>query len=135
MCRPNPLDLLVNKEPSHVAIDVPRPELGDLVPQFNNETTLYGWELVLQVAVDNEQVAAETWREPVYDSETPERYAIQQRVWRRGRGEANEDDQRAEELEEEERLAREQLGFARKKPRSGTTVGETSGTSSSERRT
>jgi hypothetical protein len=110
-CRPNPLDLLVNTEPSRVAIDVPRPELGELVFQFNSETTLYGRELVLLVTVDDEQVATETWRESVYDSATePERHAIQERVWRRGHGQETEEDRRAEELDKEERLAREQLG-------------------------
>jgi PIN domain len=32
VCRPDTLNLLVNAEPSRVDIDVPRPELGDLVP-------------------------------------------------------------------------------------------------------
>ena len=64
-----------------VAIDVSRPELGEPVPEFNNETTLYGQELVLELAVANECAAAETWREHVYDSATErERHEIQQRL-------------------------------------------------------
>jgi len=99
-CRLVTLDLLVNSEPSRVVIDVPRPDLGELVPEFSDEATLYGRELVLDVAVDGERVTAETWREHVYDSETErERHAIQQRVWRRGRGEQTEGDLRAEWLE------------------------------------
>jgi len=32
-------------------IDVPRPDLGELVPEFSDEATLYGRELVLDVCL------------------------------------------------------------------------------------
>jgi hypothetical protein len=41
-CNPAFLDLIPNREPERIAIEVPRPDLGDLVPEFNNDTTLYG---------------------------------------------------------------------------------------------
>ena len=87
-CQPDTLDLLANAEPTRVAIAVPRPRLGELVPEFSHgETTLYGCELVLELTVDGERVAWETWREHVYDASTEaERHEIQQRIWRIGRG-------------------------------------------------
>jgi hypothetical protein len=95
-CQPDPVDLLVNRPPTLVHIDVPRPQLGELVPQFNNETTLYGEELRLEVVV-GEQRWVEVWREKVYDAETErERHDVQQRVWRMGRGEETPDDVRDE---------------------------------------
>jgi rRNA maturation endonuclease Nob1 len=103
ICRPDTLDLLVNAEPSLVWIDVPRPRLGELVSQFGDEPTLYGRELMLEVTVDGECVAQETWHEHVYDDATEtERYGIQQRVWRRGRGEETEHDLRMERIEAHE---------------------------------
>jgi hypothetical protein len=105
-CRPSTLDLLVNTEPSRVVIDVPRPELGDLAPELNNEPTLYGQELLLEVTADDERVTTKTWRERVYDSATePQRHEIQQRYWRMGRGEETEADRRAEYLAERIRRA------------------------------
>jgi hypothetical protein len=47
------VDLLPNTPPTTVQIRVPRPDLGDLVKEFNNETTLYGEELVVEVADEN----------------------------------------------------------------------------------
>jgi hypothetical protein len=61
--RPGTINLLVNAEPTQVGIAVPRPDLGDLVPEFNNETTLYGQELTLEIRVDDLSVAHEGWRE------------------------------------------------------------------------
>jgi hypothetical protein len=78
---------------------VPRPAQGDLVKEFNDATTLYGEQLVVEAAADPDGLTAETWREQIYDSETErERHAIQQRAWRRGRGEETPADLRAEHL-------------------------------------
>lgn len=94
--QPSPLDLLVNSEPVQVFIDVPRPRVGDLVAEFNNETTLYAQELVLEVRVADQSVTSETWGERVYDPETNGvRHEIQQRYWRMGRGDDTEGDRRA----------------------------------------
>jgi len=41
-CAPPLVDLLVNAAPTRVVIIVPRQQLGDLVPEFGDETTLYG---------------------------------------------------------------------------------------------
>jgi hypothetical protein len=83
-----------------VRIRVPRPALGDLVEEFNREPTLYGRELVVEVA-DEKRSQTVTWREHVYTAEeNRERQAIQQRVWRRGRGEQTESDLRHEWLGE-----------------------------------
>jgi hypothetical protein len=62
--------MIVNQLPSRVRVYVPRTELADLVPALANEPTLYGCELVLEVSVDGEQVAAETWTETLYDQES-----------------------------------------------------------------
>jgi hypothetical protein len=99
-CNPAVVDLLVNSPPTRITIIVPRPQLGDLVPQFNNETTLYGRELeVIAQTQTGKHEARWTWREIVYDAETErERHAIQQRVWRLGRGEGTEADERSEWL-------------------------------------
>ena len=83
-CRPSTLDLLVNKEPSLVCIDVPRKDFGDLVPALNNETTLYGENLVVAIRMGDEVLATETWREHVYDMRNFERCDIQRRIWRVG---------------------------------------------------
>jgi hypothetical protein len=99
-CVPPVVDLLVNAAPTRVVIIVPRPRLGDLVPEFNNETTLYGREL--EVKAKDQTGKHETnsaWRELIYDPETERtRYEIQQRVWRLGRGEDTEADRRGEWL-------------------------------------
>jgi len=42
------VDLLPNAEPERVAIVVPRPQLGELMTECNNETTLYGNTLVVE---------------------------------------------------------------------------------------
>src|SRR6266480_660938 len=39
-CAPPLVDLLVNAAPTRVVIIVPRQQLGDLVPEFGDETTL-----------------------------------------------------------------------------------------------
>jgi hypothetical protein len=78
--------------------------------ECNSETTLYGETLVVQV-VDGDSALEETWRETVYDAETHrERHAIQQRYWRRGRGETTEADLRAEHLAERIRRRDEESG-------------------------
>lgn len=98
-CAPPVLDLLVNTPKERVAISVPRPQLGDLVPALNNETTLYGAELEV-VARTGKQEKRATWSELVYDAETNrERHEIQRRIWRIGRGEVTEDDLRGEAAE------------------------------------
>jgi hypothetical protein len=95
-CSPEYLDLLANNPPSTFHVIVPRPSLGDLVHEFANETTLYGETLHVEVAVGDQRNAA-AWTETVYDQETNrERYEVQQRVWRIGRGEATQADIRAQ---------------------------------------
>ena len=61
-CTPAIIDLLVNQLPSRVAIHVPRPALGDLIEALDDETTLYGAELVLRVN-DGKRVTSTTWKE------------------------------------------------------------------------
>ena len=44
-CSPaSPIELLVNTPSSRIVISVPRPQHGELVPEFDHETTLYGRE-------------------------------------------------------------------------------------------
>jgi PIN domain len=93
--QPAKLDLLVNAEPSPIRIAVPRPSLGDLVKAFNDETTLYRRALTLELKVDGDTVATKSWTEHPYDEEeNPDRYALQQAIWRIGRGEGTEEDLR-----------------------------------------
>jgi hypothetical protein len=97
-CRPPMQDMIGNHMPWQVYIDVPHPGLADLVPEFANEPTLYGRELILEVTADDEHVTSETWREITYDIDTNrDRHLIQQRYWRIGRGEDTEQDHRAEQ--------------------------------------
>lgn len=96
------LDLLVNAPPVRVFIRVLRPDLGELMPECDDATTLYGETLHFRVDADGEY-AEESWREELYDSGTDrERYEIQQRYWRRGRGEETSNDLRAEALRRHE---------------------------------
>jgi hypothetical protein len=96
----SPVDLLTNTPPTNIDIRVPRPALGDLVKEFNRDTTLYGRELVVDVA-DEKRTQTTSWREHVYTiEENLTRHDIQQRIWRRGRGEETEADRRAEWLAE-----------------------------------
>jgi hypothetical protein len=75
-CTPAVLDLLGNTPPDRVAIDVPRPALGDLVKELNDATTLYGAELVIEAAA-GKQRRVTTWREEIYDLETdPARHDV-----------------------------------------------------------
>ena len=95
-CTPAITDLQANNPPTRIAVHVPRPRLGDLVPAFNHETTLYGAELSIQVN-DGKRTTSAKWIEHVHTpSENPERHAIQQRFWRFARGEDTADDRRAE---------------------------------------
>jgi hypothetical protein len=96
-CQPAFLDLLVNQEPKPVTVLVPRDQLADLMHECNHDPTLYGRALSLTVAVDGEEVASDTWTEPVYDPETNRGWHdVQARYWRIGRGEETEADRRAE---------------------------------------
>jgi len=71
-----------------------------LVAEFNHETTLYNQTLIVEVQGGKHRAKRE-WHELVYELEANrERYEIQQRVWRRGRGEETEADLRAEDLAE-----------------------------------
>jgi hypothetical protein len=98
-CRPEEVDFLVNEHPKTIRLNAARPQLGDLVREFSSETTLYGRSLRFEVHAEDELVASEEWSEKVYDPETDrERFEIQQRVWRSGRGEETEADRRAEAL-------------------------------------
>ena len=97
------VDLLVNAPPTRVAIHIPRPQLGNLVPEFNHETTLYDQTLTVEARAGKHH-ASEEWHELVYEPETNrERYEIQLRVWRRGRGEETAADLREEFVSEHER--------------------------------
>lgn len=93
-------ELLANAPSTTVQIRVRRPELSDLVREFNHETTLYGETLTVTVAdAAGKHRQSATWRELIY---TPEengvRHGIQQRVWRRARGEDTPADRRADWL-------------------------------------
>jgi hypothetical protein len=106
---PQPIyDLTANTPPSGASVRVPRPELAEQMPECGHATTLYGRTLRV-VATFEGQTVEETWREDVYDPATDDaRAAIQQRYWRRGRGEETSDDLRAESLKTyTERLERE----------------------------
>ncbi len=106
---PQILDLLVNAPPTRVAVYVARPQLGELVPEFNNETTLYDQTLSIEVTAGKDRASAQ-WHELVYEPETNRvRYQIQQRVWRRGRGEETTDDLREEFISEHVRKRNEEL--------------------------
>jgi hypothetical protein len=100
---PRILDLLVNAPPTRVAIYVPRPQLGDLVLEFNNEATLYDQTLTVEATAGKHR-ASEEWHELVYQPDTNrERYEIQQRVWRQGCGEETASDLREEFRSERDR--------------------------------
>jgi hypothetical protein len=103
-CSPGSMDLAPTGLPKTVRISVPRPDLGDLIPEFNHETTLYDATLCLRVETDEGVTAEETWHEHVYtEAENRERYAIQQRKWRLGRGGSEPTDLRAEYMSERTR--------------------------------
>jgi hypothetical protein len=104
---PEAVDLLVNVPPSTVEVGVPRPQLGQLMPECGHETTLYNETLRVRVEAEGESVEA-TWHEHVYDeNENRARYEVQQGYWRRGRGKETPDDERADAVREhEERVER-----------------------------
>jgi hypothetical protein len=79
---PRQVNLLVNVKPIAVLIFVPRPRLGDLVPALNNEPTLYGDTLELEMRVDGGVAASDEWSELVYDDANQQRAEIQQQIWR-----------------------------------------------------
>jgi len=91
------IDLLTNNPPTRVHIRIKRPDLGDLVPEFNAETTLYGRELVVELT-DGKRTKTLRWSETVYTAADPERYTIQQRVWAIGKGDEVPRDARHEPL-------------------------------------
>jgi hypothetical protein len=110
-CQPPTLDLLVNEPPKQVQVIVPRPKLGELVPQFNHETTLYNETLRVEATADGHAAQPKEWREHVYTLEEDlQRHHIQQRVWRIGRGEDTPDDLRAEAFEQMMRRRAEEYG-------------------------
>jgi hypothetical protein len=64
---PNVVDLVPNALPTTVRVHVPRPALGTLLKEFNDDATLYGRELVIEVADDEgKRRGTATWREHVY---------------------------------------------------------------------
>lgn len=108
-CNPPMRDLVPGDPEQRIEIIVPSPELGDLVPALNNETTLYSRTLVFK-ASDGENVASQEWREHIYDSQTElARHEAQQRAWRIGRGKDTADDRRAEFIWESERRREDEL--------------------------
>lgn len=102
ICGPDPLDFIVNEPPKDVWVQLSRPEQGDLVKAFNDETTLYGEELLLTLIDDQgNDVASRSWTEVVYDVETnQDRYNLQQAIWRLGRGEGTPEDFRRDAIAE-----------------------------------
>ncbi len=107
-------DLLTNAPPVRVSIWVPRPELGELMKECGDATTLYGETLHVRVDADGHR-AEESWSEELYDFETDRaRYEVQQRYWRRGRDEVTEGDLRAEALlRHEQRIESGETGSQR----------------------
>jgi hypothetical protein len=104
-CRPTVRDLIPNTPPEYVRVIVPRPALGELMSECNNETTLYGRTLTVVCSVNGKARAETPWAEHLYDTLTDrDRHEIQQRYWRRGRGEETaldaEIEARAERLRE-----------------------------------
>jgi hypothetical protein len=99
-CDPDPLDLLVNEPPKTVRVVARRGAQGNLVPAFNNETTLYGKELVLSLVDENGNVVtSRTWTEVFYEAESNrDRYELQQAIWRIARGEGTEEDLRRDAI-------------------------------------
>jgi hypothetical protein len=98
-CHPPEIDLLVNAPTEGISINVPRPRLGDLVPEFASEPTLYGETLRVALILDGDEVAFEEWNEQVYDiEENRERHGIQQRIWRKGHGKETEGDLRMDAI-------------------------------------
>lgn len=84
---PPTVDLTPGALPETVRVQVPRPGLGDLVPAFGHETTLYGRTLTVVASTDGSS-ASERWTELVYSAdENLVRFAIQRRIWAVGRGE------------------------------------------------
>lgn len=75
--------------------------------ECNDATTLYGQTLHFRVNANGHR-AEETWSEERYDPDTDRvRHEVQQRYWRRGRGEETDADRRTEALlEREERMER-----------------------------
>jgi hypothetical protein len=95
-CRPASLDLIPNTPPQSVRVVVPRPQLGELVEQFEGATTLYDRTLHVDARAGKHSAARE-WHERVYSAEeNRDRYEIQQRVWRLGRGESTPDNDAAD---------------------------------------
>jgi hypothetical protein len=91
------VNLLVNQTPTPVTIYVSRPALGDIIKELNDEPTLYGRELEVDLAVEGEIQAGQTWREHVYTAEeSAERRGIQERVWRIGLGTSSPEDDAAD---------------------------------------
>jgi hypothetical protein len=84
--------------------------LGTLVPEFNNEPTLYNKTLRVE-ASDGEHRVSSEWREKIYSlEENPQRHRIQQRTWRIGRGEATEEDRITAAMDEQMRRRYEKYG-------------------------
>lgn len=108
-CVPDTIDLIPARPAERVRVLVPRPELGDLVPEFNNDTTLHDETLFVEAAIEGE-VGRGEWHEHVYrPEENNERYTIQQRKWRLARGEETEADRRHEYLADLSRRAAERF--------------------------
>jgi hypothetical protein len=103
------VELLPSAPSQTVRILVPRPQLGNLVPAFSNETTIYGRTLMVEIA-EGRHRAKRMWREVIYDAtENAARYEIQQREWRIGRAEATDADYLADAQSELLRTHRESV--------------------------
>ena len=104
-CHPATVDLLANEPPTPIRVMVDRPRLGDLVPEFNHETTLYDETLRVTATAEGAETSQE-WHEVVYTpEENAQRHAIQQRKWRLGRGGTDPNDLRMEYLSESDQRA------------------------------
>jgi hypothetical protein len=100
-CRPSGIELIPNQPQQLVRVIVPRPELGELIAEFNHETTLYGRALTVEVvSTTAEDVRAEeTWMEHIYTAEENQvRHDIQQRFWRISLGQGSEADHHGEAM-------------------------------------
>jgi hypothetical protein len=96
-CHPAEIDLVPQATPKPVRVFVPREELGNLVKELDDETTLYGETLRVEIVIGEKVKASREWREKIYDEATDrQRFGIQQRKWRIGRSEETPADLRAE---------------------------------------
>jgi hypothetical protein len=92
-----PFDLSAGELNREIRFPVRRPSFGELVPECNNEPTIYGRDLVVTAYSENGGVDVKIWKEIQYSPETDgARFEVMQRYGRFGRGEDTEADRRAD---------------------------------------